>query len=340
MSLRLERIQASKQFRDGRFHNTAGVGPDLQGNSLPVLREFFFGARARRPQAPLPVESPLAAWAQPVSSSGLRITWLGHSTLLIEIDGARLLIDPVFGERASPVSFAGAKRFHPPPAAIDQLPPLDGILLSHDHYGHLCRPSWKKLAELRVPVVTSLGVGARLEGFGVDPKRITELDWWEEHTLPGGALSLTAAPAQHFSGRGLTDRNKTLWSSWVLTTARRRLFYSGDTGLTDELITIGKRFGPFEVSMIEIGAWHPAWGAIHLGPANALRAFDRLGGGTFLPVHWGTFDLALHKWDEPAETLLTLAEPAGVRVLTPLLGRPFEPAHVDGPTPWWRAVKG
>jgi L-ascorbate metabolism protein UlaG (beta-lactamase superfamily) len=286
------------------------------------------------------VESPLAAWAQPVSSSGLRITWLGHSTLLIEIDGARLLIDPVFGERASPVSFAGAKRFHPVPATIDQLPPLDGILLSHDHYDHLCRPSWKKLAELRVPVVTSLGVGARLEGFGVDLKRITELDWWEEHTLPGGALSLTATPAQHFSGRGLTDRNKTLWSSWVLTTARRRLFYSGDTGLTDELITIGKRFGPFEVSMIEIGAWHPAWGAIHLGPANALRAFDRLGGGTFLPVHWGTFDLALHKWDEPAETLLTLAEPAGVRVLTPLLGRPFEPAHVDGPTPWWRAVKG
>jgi len=196
----------------------------------------------------------------------------------------------------------------------------------------------RKLAALRVPIVTSLGVGARLETLGVDPSTITELDWWEEHTLPGGGMSLTATPAQHFSGRGVRDRNATLWSSWVLTTANRRIFFSADTGLTDELVTINERLGPFELSMIEIGASNPAWADIHLGPVNAMRAFDMLGGGTLLPIHWGTFDLALHPWDEPVETLLGIAEQTGARVLTPPLGRPIDPVQVEGPTPWWRAV--
>jgi L-ascorbate metabolism protein UlaG (beta-lactamase superfamily) len=337
--LRRERAQASKQFRDGRFRNTTGVSAALKGSSLPVIGEFFFGGRARVPPAPLPVESPLETWARPVSSSGLRITWLGHSTMLLESDGVRVLTDPVFGKRASPFSFVGPRRFHPVPATIAELPPLDAVLLSHDHYDHLCRSSMRELARLRVPIITSLGVGARLEQFGVDPQVITELDWWEEHTLPGGALSFTATPAQHFSGRGLADRNKTLWSSWVITTERRRLFFSGDTGLTDEFAAVGERFGPFDVTMLEVGAWHPAWNDIHLGPENALRAFELLGKGTLLPVHWGTFDLGLHAWDEPAETLLALAEPARARVLTPVLGRPFEPAHVEGPTPWWRALR-
>jgi len=198
-----------------------------------------------------------------------------------------------------------------------------------------------------VPIVTSLGVGAHLEACGVDPRAIVELDWWEEHVLPGGALSLRATPAQHFSGRTPTTRNTTLWSSWVLTTAQRRLFFSGDTGLTDEFATIGQKLGPFDVVMLEIGAWHPAWGDIHLGPANALKAFQMLGGGgsssnsnsSLMPVHWGTFDLALHAWDEPAETLFTAAQATGTRVLTPTLGRPFEPAHIDRPNPWWRAVR-
>jgi len=336
---RLERAQDSKQFRDGTFHNTAGAVLNRTGPSLPVIGEFFFGGRARVPSVPLPVENPLATWAQPVSSSGLRITWLGHSTLLLECDGLRVLTDPVFGDRASPVSFAGPRRFHRVPVTIAQLPRLDAVLLSHDHYDHLCRASMRELAKLRVPIVTSLGVGAHLERLGVEPAMITELDWWQEHTLFGGTLAFTATPAQHFSGRGLHDRNTTLWSSWVITTAKHRLFFSGDTGLTDEFITIGERYGPFDVTMLEIGAWNPAWGSIHLGPENALRAFAMLGKGTLLPVHWGTFDLALHAWDEPAETLLTLAQPMGDRVLTPRLGHAFEPTHVEEPTPWWRTLR-
>jgi L-ascorbate metabolism protein UlaG (beta-lactamase superfamily) len=309
----------------------------MQGSTLPVIGEFFFGGRARVPRGKLPVESPLEAWSRPISS-GFRMTWLGHSTLLLEVDGFRVLTDPVFGDRASPFSFAGPKRFHAVPATIAQLPKLDAVLLSHNHFDHLCQASMRQIAKLQVPVITSLGVGADLECMGVEPKLITELDWWESYVMPGGGLSFTAAPAQHFSGRGLGDRNETLWSSWSIATANRRVFFSGDTGLTDEFAEIGQRLGPFDVTMLEVGAWHPAWGTIHLGPANALRAFEMLGGGTLLPVHWGTFDLALHAWDEPAETLLGLAQAKGTRLLTPILGRPFEPAHAEGPTPWWRAV--
>jgi L-ascorbate metabolism protein UlaG (beta-lactamase superfamily) len=208
------------------------------------------------------------------------------------------------------------------------------VLLSHDHHDHLDPFSIRQLVRLRVPFVTSLGVGARLERLGIEPSLITELDWWETHSIDG--LSFTATPAQHFSGRGLFDRNTTLWSSWVLADERRRIFFSGDTGLTDELQDIGHRYGPFDASLMEIGAWHPAWGAIHLGPENALRAFEMLGGGTFVPIHWATFDLGLHPWDEPIETLTSLAGSAATAILAPKLGAPFEPDRPAEVVPWWR----
>ena len=333
---RLERAKASRQFRGGRFHNTSNLGPELTGGSaLPIFRDLLFGGRKRVPRKPLPVESPLAAWTTK-PSSGLRVTWFGHSTMLLEIDGTTILTDPVFGKRASPFFFTGRTRFHPPPAKISELPRLHAVLLSHDHYDHLNTPSIRELARMRVPFVTSLGVGARLEKLGVDPQLITELDWWESHNV--GALTITAAPAQHFSGRGVSDRNTTLWSSWALKSDKHNVFFSGDTGLTDELTEIGKRLGPFDLMMLEIGASHPAWANIHLGPANAMRAFEMLGGGTLLPIHWSTFDLALHKWDEPAETLLSLGKNSEGKIITPPLGRPIEPEMIDGPTPWWRDV--
>jgi L-ascorbate metabolism protein UlaG (beta-lactamase superfamily) len=330
-------MRASKQFRDGRFHNTSGAGPAPVGNLLPLMAEFAFGGPKRRPEFPLPVESPRDAWRS-AAESGLRITWLGHSTLLLEVDGHRILTDPVFGERASPVSFAGPKRFHPTPVALRELPPLSAVLLSHDHYDHLCATTMTELARSDVPVVTSLGVGAALETLGIPANRITELDWWESWTIPNGDLTFTATPAQHFSGRSFADRNRTLWSSWVMASERHRLFFSGDTGHTDEFLDIGQRFGPFDVAMLEIGAWHAAWGAIHLGPENAVRAFEQVRGKALLPIHWGTFDLALHPWNEPAETLLAHAGPKGLRVLTPPLGRAFEPDRAEGTPRWWRSA--
>lgn len=334
---RHERVTASAQFRDGRFHNPTGVMPGFDGPTLPVMTEFLFKRGRRTPEGPLPIESPLETWRRP-SDTGLRVTWLGHSTALLELDGRRVLTDPVFGKRASPLSFMGPKRFHPTPVALSELPPLDAVLLSHDHYDHLCRDTMRALARLRVPIVTALGVGAHLERFGVDPTCVTELDWGE-HADAGG-VTFRATPSQHFSGRRLGDRNRTLWASWVLEGDRHRLFFSGDTGLTPQLEEIGGRFGGFDLVMLEIGAFHPAWGTIHLGPENALTALSMLGGGTLLPVHWGTFNLALHDWDEPAETLVRLAAERGARVLTPRLGAAFEPARIEGPSPWWRDVTG
>ena len=333
--LRSERVQASKQFADGVFRNPTGARPGLKGSPLPLLGEYFFGNAERNPPAPLPIERPHEPWTRR-PDTGLRVTWLGHSTVLLELDGRRVLTDPVFGERASPLRFAGPKRFHPVPAALDELPPLDVVLLSHDHYDHLCRSTMRALAGSRVPIVTALGVGAHLERFGIAPERIRELDWGDAVEL--GGLRLTATPSQHFSGRGARDRNRTLWASWVVESERRRVFFSGDTGLTPQFADIGRDHGPFDLVLLEVGAYHPSWGTIHLGPENALEAFAMLGGGTLLPVHWGTFNLALHAWSEPAETLVSLAAERRLRVVTPRLGAVIEPERVEGPTPWWREV--
>ena len=301
------------------------------------MTDFLWGGQRRTPPGPLPVLSPLERWAEP-ASSGLRATWLGHSTVLVEIDGARVLTDPVWGERASPVSFAGPKRFHPAPAPIAALPPLDAVIISHDHYDHLDRPTILELARLDVPFVTSLGVGAHLAAWGVPEERIVELDWWEHTEVGRRGVRITAAPSHHFSGRSVGDRNQTAWSSFHVRGPRHAFFFSGDTGLTPEYAEIRERLGPFDLVMLEVGAFHPAWGDIHLGPENALAAHALLGGGAFLPVHWGTFNLAIHAWDEPPETLLELGRAKGVQLVMPRLGDPVEPSQVERVEPWWRSV--
>ena len=337
--LRLERMQASPLWTPDGFRNLHPVLPGLRDTGVPrpTLGEFLRGGQRRTPQGPLPSLNPLAAWQQP-PASGLRATWLGHSTVLIEIDGYRVLTDPVWGARASPLRLAGPKRFQPVPIPLRALPPIDLVMISHDHYDHLDYPTIKTLAKLEVPFVTALGVGAHLQAWGVPAERITELDWWQSHTLPGTDLTVTAAPSQHFSGRGLNNRNHTLWCSLVLRSAWHAVFFSGDTGLTTEYAQIARRLGPFDLVMLEVGAFHPSWGDIHLGPENALKAYGLLGGGAFLPVHWGTFSLAMHAWDEPAETLFKQAPASGARLLMPRLGEPVEPDQAGDVTPWWRGV--
>ncbi|WP_232379611.1 MBL fold metallo-hydrolase [Polyangium fumosum] len=298
---RRARMERAPHFIEGRFVNPAVLSsPRVE---FGVLREFFAPRVSRRPPAALPMISPLDGWRDP-PRTGLRTAWLGHSTVLLEIDGARILTDPVWADRASPTRLAGPKRFHEPPVAIASLPPLDAILVSHDHYDHLDAAAVRLLATTsQARFFTALGVGARLEGFGVPHDRITELDWWEEAPIPGTDVAIAATPAQHFSGRGPFDRNTTLWASYVFRGPRHRVFFSGDTGPEPTLPLIRKRFGPFDLILLEVGAFHPAWGDIHLGPWQAMEAHRALGGGPFLPVHWSTFDLALHTWDEPIVVL-------------------------------------
>ncbi len=340
---RLERIRDSPLWAGDRFRNRHPIAPGLQDLSAarPSLSDFLRGGNRRVPRGLLPTLNPLDAWGKR-PGSGLRATWLGHSTVLVEIEGTRVLTDPVWGPRASPSRLAGPKRFQPVPVPLRAMPAIDLVVISHDHYDHLDYPTIRELAKKEVPFVTSLGVGAHLEAWGVPASRITELDWWQTHTFKNRRirreLAVTAAPSQHFSGRGMKDRNATLWSSLVLRGERHRVFFSGDTGLTSEYAAIAQRLGPFDLVMLEVGAFHPAWGHIHLGPENALKALRLLGGGAFLPVHWGTFSLGLHAWDEPAETLLALGPPPGARLLMPRLGEAVEPAHEHVLEPWWRGV--
>jgi len=331
-------MDASPRF-DGRvFRNTnpvsSGLKPDVE---RPTMRDFLCPDENRIPSTPLPLVNPLPLWGKR-AASGLRVTWLGHSTLLIELDDVRVLTDPVWSNRVSPLPFAGPKRFHPPPAPLAALPKLDAVIVSHDHYDHLDRPTILALAKTQptAPIITSLGVGERLERWGIPSKRITELDWWERTEVKG--VTITAAPAQHFSGRGIKDRNTTLWSSFHLRGPRHSFFFGADTGLTREYAEIAQRLGPFDTVALEIGAYHPAWGDIHMGPVNALSAYELLASGAFLPIHWATFNLALHPWSEPAETLLRRGTSAGVPLLMPKLGEPVEPAERNGVDPWWRAV--
>jgi L-ascorbate metabolism protein UlaG (beta-lactamase superfamily) len=316
---------------EGGFVNTWPSSADPVVPERTATLASLWGDRARRPARPLPTMDPRGRWIHG-PETGLRLTWLGHSTVLVEIDGLRVLTDPVWSARISPLSFAGPKRFQPVPVGIDDLPAIDVVLISHDHYDHLDRASVLALAALRVPFVMPLGVGLHLEAWGVPASQIIELDWWEAAVLPGG-MTITATPAHHSSGRAIIDRNATLWSSFVLRGERHAVFFSGDTGLTPAFDLLGRRLGPFDLVMIEVGAFHPSWGDVHLGPHKALEAWAALGSGRLLPVHWGTFDLALHPWQEPAEMLFAHAPPG---LLMPRLGEPVEPRRVEAVVPWWR----
>ena len=337
--LRLERMRASRMWAGQGFRNIHPVSPGLRDPDaqMPSLADFLCNEGRRVPPRALPSLDPREPWSK-TPQSGLRATWLGHSTVLIEIDGRRVLTDPVWGKRASPSRVIGPKRFQPMPVPLRALPPVDVMIVSHDHYDHLDYPTIREFARLDVPFVTSLGVGAHLEAWGVRPERITELDWWESWRLPGSDLSITGGPSQHFSGRGLHDRNATLWSSMTIRCSRHAVFFSGDTGLTTEYAAIRERLGPFDLVMLEVGGFHPSWGDIHLGPERALEALALLGDAPFLPVHWGTFALAMHEWDQPAETLLRLGPKQSAQLLMPRLGEPVEPAHEHKLAAWWRAV--
>lgn len=337
---RLERMLASPRWGETGFVNQHPIALGLKDSSVPfpTATEFLFARGRRYPDAPLPVADPRGLWLN-APESGLRATWLGHSSVLIEIDGFRVLTDPVWGTRASPLRLLGPRRFQPPPLRLRDLPPVDVVIISHDHYDHLDYPTIRALSRAsNVPFVTSLGVGAHLQAWGVGPERITELDWWDSYRVPGTGLTIEAAPSQHFSGRSFGSRNPTLWSSMVMRGDRHAVFFSGDTGLTSEYEAIREHLGPFDLVMLEIGALHPSWGDMHLGPVNALRAHQLLGGGALLPVHWGTFSLAMHDWDEPIETLLAKGVLCDSPLLLPTLGQALEPAHGAQTEPWWRDI--
>lgn len=298
---------------------------------------FFTGAAARSPQCALgPFTTDARVYAA-APRTGLRVTWFGHSSSLVEIDGVRVLIDPVWDERAAPTKWAGPKRFFAPTLALSDLPAIDVVLFSHDHYDHLGEETVRQLAQLeplrQARWVAPLGVGAILARFGVAVGRCTELDWTDSVTV--GSLKITALPARHFSGRSLFNRFETLWASYVLAGPRHRVYYGGDSAEWAGFSAIGQEYGPFDLTMLEIGAFDPLWADIHMGPEGAVRSFRAMGGsGLLMPIHWGLFDLALHGWKEPIESIFAAD---GVKLWSPTPGEPTEVvAGEEIRSEWWR----
>ncbi|MFF7382066.1 MBL fold metallo-hydrolase [Streptomyces griseoluteus] len=342
---RLARIQRSPHFKDGVFVNPGGTARTRPSGSTLELAKAYFDKDTRPVRAPrgtIPVHPTTVADLAKPPASGLRVTWLGHSSALVEIDGHRVLFDPVWGERCSPFPFAGPKRLHPVPLPLAALGPVDVVVISHDHYDHLDLPTIKALAGTDTLFAVPLGVGAHLEHWGVSPDRLRELDWHESTEV--GGVTLTATPARHFCGRGLRNTQHTLWASWVVAGERHRVYHSGDTGYFDGFKDIGAAHGPFDVTMIQIGAYSPYWPDIHMTPEEGVRAHLDLQSGTphgvLLPIHWGTFNLAMHAWAEPGEWTKEAGEAAGQTVASPRPGEPFEPAGRVPSDAWWRSVSG
>ncbi|WP_460711518.1 MBL fold metallo-hydrolase [Lysobacter terrae] len=325
--------EGSAQYGDGVFRNPVPKPADGLGKTLGIIWNVLLN----KPKDAVPRTAPpvLALTRGQLEAAPDRSLFrLGHSTMLIKLRGGFWITDPVFAERASPVQWMGPKRFHAPPIALEDLPPLRGVILSHDHYDHLDRDTVVQLAKSTDVFLTPLGVGDRLIAWGVDPNKVHQFDWWQGTTIDG--VQFTATPAQHFSGRGLFDGNKTLWASWVIVDDALRVFFSGDTGYFDGFEKIGRRFGPFDVAMLETGAYDPQWPYVHMQPEETVQAHQDLRAHWLLPVHNGTFDLAMHGWTEPFERVSALSAARGIALTTPRMGERLDLSAPHAATPWWR----
>ncbi len=324
-------------FKNGRFSNPGGVRR-LQGLSAAnLLRRFLVeGKPHASPSGPIPLQPVTPVQLAALSDHQTHVIRLGHSSVLLKLQGDYWLIDPVFAPRASPSALVGPKRFHPVPIELQDLPPLKGVLLSHNHYDHLDKAAVQHLQRNTERFYLPLGMAAILEAWGIPAGKLVEFDWWQALEVDG--LRLIATPSQHFSGRGLKDGNTSLWCSWVISHPAQRLFFSGDSGYFDGFRKIGAVCGPFDLVMMETGAYDRFWPRVHMRPEESLQAFLDLGGRHLLPVHNGTFDLSFHPWYEPLERIHGLARAHGVSLLTPVMG---EALCLDNPqptSPWWQAL--
>jgi len=325
----------SPQRLEGKFRNPVQMHKLGTAATLKLMWTFLFDKPdSTVPAAAVPVQA--LTRAQLLAAPDNSLFRLGHSTLLLKLNNEFFLTDPVFSERASPVQWAGPKRFHQPPISIADLPPIKAIILSHNHYDHLDHAAVLQLAAKTEHFVAPLGVGDTLVEWGVPKDKVQQFDWWQGTTIAG--VKLVATPSQHFSGRGLFDSNQTLWASWVIDAPKMRVFFSGDSGYFDGFKQIGDKYGPFDVTMIETGAYDKLWPDVHMQPEETLQAHLDLRGKWLMPVHNGTFDLGLHAWHEPFDRITGLAARQGVNLATPQMGEAVDLAQPKQGEKWWLAM--
>ena len=325
--------RTSNNWRENKFVNTSIDYSTNFKNIWEVGKAFFTTKRQTPlPKKALPVQS--ITREEILNEKNDVVYRLGHSSLLMKVSGKIILADPVFSERASPFATMGPKRFHQSPISITELPDVDAVIISHDHYDHLDKKSIHLLDKKVNRYFVPLGVGTTLQAWGISTAKVVELNWWQTQSINN--IDITATPAQHFSGRGLFDRDKTLWASWVIRSPETKLFFSGDSGYFDGFKQIGERYGPFDLTMIETGAYNELWSDIHMLPEQSVQAHIDLKGKAMLPVHNSTFDLALHDWYEPLERATSAANQNNVKLLTPVMGEKIEIHAPATYRAWWR----
>ena len=301
-----------------RFH--AAEPPRPLQHGLAALWKMIIHGRHTYPPVPLPSLRPdWATFLAPAAKS--RFIWFGHSTLLMRIGGQTLITDPVFGGNVSPVPFS-MRRFQPPAATVAELPPLDVVLISHNHYDHLERATHKRLAHGHAHYLVPLGVGVQLQRWGIPAARISEMDWWQ--SIERNGIRYTALPARHYSGRGMFDHNRSLWVGYLIEYDNERYYFHGDSAWGQHFDAIAARIGHIDIAFIENGQYSEHWPDNHLFPEETAAVAAKLAPSRFMPIHWGAYPMALHRWNDPVLRSIPAARAYGVNPLTPLLGQIFD----------------
>lgn len=334
---RLERMQQAANYREGVFINAVETKMDMpKGTMTKLFRHYFLEDKSdKNPKETINVKPFSKDEFEKIPKDSIAFVWFGHSTILMKIEGITILADPVLvGKRASMFPFMGPKRFdYSHHVTIDELPEIDAVILSHDHYDHLDYPTIKALKDKVSKFYLPLGVGAHFERWGVPPQHITELNWWDEVAFEN--LKLAFTPTRHFSGRGLRDRFHTLWGSWVIIGSNKRLYFSGDSGYFPGFREIGEKYGPFDLTFMECGAYNVGWSEIHMFPEETAQAHLDVKGKLLMPIHWGKFDLSLHPWKESVLRLAKKAEEENINLFTPEVGELISFSDSSRLDKWW-----
>lgn len=313
-----------------RYQNLGGISMRFTAEKMWQMTREYLQKQVRIPPFSFTTKKPDLS----LFESKDALIWLGHSTLLGRLDGMTFVVDPMFSDRASPIACIGPKRFDGSLIDPKALPPIDVILITHNHYDHMDKETLQMLHDQAKAIYLPLDNAGIIATWGIRGEKVKEFDWYEEIRFKDVRFAL--APSQHFSGRGITDRNRSLWGSWVVQGSRHRLFFSGDSGYNDHFKAIGERYGPFDLACLECGAYNDAWPEVHMTPEGSIRAAQDLGAKAMLPIHWGGFSLSTHAWDEPISRALKAAKRESVRVTTPMIGETLALDDVIRERLWWK----